>query len=59
MTITEAAKQLGLKPSTLRHQRKNGKLRATRMGRDWFVSDEEVARYRSEHLGKNQRASDG
>jgi excisionase family DNA binding protein len=48
-TIPEAAKMLGLSPSTLRHQVKNGKLKAIKLARDWFVTDEEVERYRREN----------
>lgn len=49
MTIPEAAEALGLAPSTLRHQIKNRKLRAHKMGRGWYVAPEEVDRYRREH----------
>ena len=49
MTIPEAAKSLGLAPSTLRHQIANKKLRARRMGRNWYVTPEEVERYRKVH----------
>ena len=49
MTITEAAKRLNLSPKTLRQQVKNRKLRAHKMGRTWFVTDEEVARYGNEN----------
>lgn len=49
MTVVEAAKTLGLAPSTLRHQIKNRKLRAHKMGTGWYVSPEEVERYRKEH----------
>jgi excisionase family DNA binding protein len=49
MTITEAARTLGLSPKTLRQQIKNRKLRAHKMGRNWFVTDDEVARYAVEH----------
>ena len=49
MTITQAATQLGLSPKTLRQQIKNRKLRAHKMGRSWFVADEEVTRYAAEH----------
>ena len=52
MTITEAAQALGLKPSTLRRQRQLGKLKAYRMGSEWFVQPAEVARYAAEHLRK-------
>jgi excisionase family DNA binding protein len=47
-TLTEAAKALGLAPSTLRHQIRNGKLRARKVSRDWYVSEDEVERYRAE-----------
>ena len=52
MTIPEAAKALGLSPSTLRHQIKNRKLRAHKMGRGWYVTPEEVARYARENRAK-------
>jgi excisionase family DNA binding protein len=49
LTIPEAAEALGLAPSTLRHQIKNGKLRARKVSRDWYLSAEEVERYRREN----------
>jgi len=49
MTIPEAADALGLAASTLRWQIRNRKLRARRMGGRWYVSPEEVERYRREH----------
>ncbi len=54
MTLEEMAAVLGLKnPSTLRMQIGRGVLAAERVGkRAWIVSDEEVERYRAEHLGK-------
>ena len=48
-SLPEAAKLLGLAPSTLRHQVKNGKLRGRKISRDWYVTAEEVERYRREH----------
>jgi excisionase family DNA binding protein len=53
-TLTEAAKLLGLAPSTLRHQVRNGKLDARKVSRDWYVRADEVERYRRE----NRRATD-
>jgi excisionase family DNA binding protein len=47
-SLPQAARLLGLAPSTLRHQVKNGKLRATKVARDWFITDDEVERYRRE-----------
>jgi excisionase family DNA binding protein len=52
LTIPEAALALGVKPSTLRHQIRNRKLRAHKMGATWYVSAEEVERYRTENRGK-------
>lgn len=48
-TLLEAAKLLGLAPSTLRHQIKNGKLAARKISRDWILTSEEIERYRREH----------
>ena len=56
MTLTEAAELLGLDPSSLRHQIANGKLRAKKMGRDWFVTPREVERYRRESKGTRRAA---
>ena len=49
LSITEAAKTLGVATATLRAQARNGKLRATKLGRDWYVTPEEVERYRVEN----------
>lgn len=50
LTLTEAAKLLHLNPGTLRVQIHNGKLRAKKIGRDWFVTRREVERYAKQHL---------
>jgi excisionase family DNA binding protein len=49
MTLTQAAQVLGLSPETLRVQIRNGKLVATKHGRDWWVTPAEVQRYAKEH----------
>ena len=49
VTLKEAASVLGLHPSTLRHQIDNGSLRATKRGRDWWITPREVERYREEN----------
>jgi excisionase family DNA binding protein len=46
--LAEAARQLGVSPTTLRVQIRNGRLAATKTGRDWFVEPEEIERYRRE-----------
>ena len=45
MTLIEAAALLGVTAATLRQQIANGKLRASKRGRDWWVSRREVERY--------------
>lgn len=49
MTVNEAAARLGLSPSTLRVQIKNGKLHSTKRGRDHWITEGEVERYRRDH----------
>ena len=39
-------------PDTLRQQIGHGKLKATKRGRDWWVTPAEVKRYAAEHRGK-------
>jgi len=56
MTLPEAAELLGLAPSTLRWQVKNRRIKAHKMGRTWYVTSEEVARYRRE-VQKREYAS--
>lgn len=48
MTLTEAAALLGVTAATLRQQIARGKLRATKRGRDWWVTAKEVNRYRAQ-----------
>ena len=49
MTLNQAAAILGVTAATLRQQIANGKLRATKRGRDWWVTKGEVARYQKEN----------
>jgi excisionase family DNA binding protein len=48
VTLTEAAVVLGVTAATLRQQIHNGKLRAVKRGRDWWVTAREVERYRQD-----------
>ena len=57
MTLIQAAAFLGVTAATLRQQIANGKLRATKRGRDWWVTPKEVERYRRESLGRVPRAA--
>ncbi len=52
MKLAEAAVLLGVTAATLRQQIAKKRLRARRLGRDWYVSADEVARYRRESSGK-------
>jgi excisionase family DNA binding protein len=57
LTLTEAAEELGLAASTLRHQVQAGRLRARLIGKTYVVTPGELDRYRREHLGKPGRPS--
>ena len=52
LTLNQAADLLGLAASSLRHQIRNGKLRAHKVGPVWTVSEREVERYARENKGK-------
>lgn len=49
LSLAEAAAALELSASTLRHQIRNGKLQARKVGRGWYVTADEVERYRREN----------
>lgn len=55
MTLAEAAASLGVTAGNLRHQIAHGRLKATRHGRDWWVTPAEVARYQRESRGRPGR----
>ncbi len=55
LTLTEAAARLGVAASTLNGQVRKGRLRATKYGKTWVVSEREVERYRAESLGRKGR----
>ena len=55
LTLKEAAASLGVLPATLRQQIKNKRLKATKRGRDWYVTAAEIERYRRENLGRPGR----
>ncbi len=57
MPLTEMAAQIGITPAGLRMQIRRGALAAIKSGRDWFVADEEAARYIREQAGKKGTAS--
>lgn len=55
MTVNEAASALGVTPSTVRNQIENGVIAATKVGRDWSITEEAVEEYRRDHRGKRSR----
>ena len=57
LTLSEAAEELGLSATTLRHQVHAGRLRARLVGKTYVVTPGELDRYRREHLGKPGRPS--
>jgi len=46
VVLAEAAERIGVTTATLRQQLSRGKLSGIKVGRDWFVYSEEIARYR-------------
>jgi excisionase family DNA binding protein len=46
VVLAEAAERIGVTPATLRQQLSRGKLAGVKVGRDWFVSAAEIARYK-------------
>jgi len=55
LTLAQAGALLGVSPATLRSQVRNGRLRATLVGKTWVVTPREVERYRAESLGRPGR----
>ena len=55
MTLAEAARELRISPSTLRNQRRAGRLRARLVGKTYVTTTEEVERYRRASLGRAGR----
>ncbi len=53
-SVPEAAKILGLAPATLRQQIRNGKLKARKVSRDWYLTVEEIERYRLENRRRGE-----
>jgi excisionase family DNA binding protein len=49
MTLREAAALLGITPDSLRQAIKRGTLKATKRGRDWWVTRKALEDYRSSH----------
>ena len=57
LTLTEAAIELGLASSTLRHQVQTGRLAAQLFGKTYVITADELERYRATSLGRPGRPS--
>jgi excisionase family DNA binding protein len=49
ITLAEAAVELDVDASTLRHQIRKGRLKAEKRGASWWITRRELERYRAEH----------
>lgn len=54
MKLAEAASLLGVQPATLRQQIRSKRLRAKRMGRDWYVTPAALEKYRATYRRDKQ-----
>lgn len=55
MTLAEAERHTGLSAITLRSQIRNGRIRATKKGRDWLVGEDAIEEYlESRNAPKNE-----
>ncbi len=50
ISLPEAARRYGLSPKTLRLLAQKGRLKAKKMGRDWFTTPEDVQAYLSSRM---------
>jgi len=51
--LSDLAARWGVDDSTLRHQIRNGSLKASKFGPIWVVSEREAKRYESASLGRH------
>jgi hypothetical protein len=54
--LSDAARRLNLSASTLRHQIRNGRFNAFKIGRDWVTTEVEVRRYSKSHKMPDDQA---
>lgn len=57
LTLAQASAECGLSASTLRVQIRNGRLAATKMGRDWIVARGDLLKYLAQRAPQGQRSS--
>jgi excisionase family DNA binding protein len=56
MTLAQAANACGLSPTTLRVQIRNGRIVASKLGRDWIVSSKALQTYLKGRAPQGRRA---
>jgi len=56
MTLSQAADTCGLSATTLRVQIRNGRLEASKLGRDWIVSRKALQAYLNGRAPQGRRA---
>ena len=56
LTLPQAAEEAGLSPGTLRVQIHNGRLEATKLGRDWVVTRAALRIYLDNRAPQGRRA---
>ena len=55
LTVKEAADQLGVDPSSVRHAILAGRLAAAKAGRDWLLRPADVAAYQARRRNAGRR----
>lgn len=59
LTLTEAARLANLSPATIRKQIHNRRVPATKKGRDWFVTRQDILGYLASRSTRGRRATAG
>lgn len=54
LTTPEAAALLGVQPKTISRYIKRGLIEAERRGRDYFIADAEIERFKAERRGRGR-----
>ncbi len=58
LTTPEAAALLGVQPKTISRYIKRGLIAAEKRGRDYFITQEEIERFKAERRGRGRPRND-
>ena len=58
MTTSEAATEIGVHDSRIRHMIRDGKLRATKFGRDWMILYDDLDLVRDRKPGRPKKENE-